>query len=204
MGVADQFGQLKMYLSQVFSIVSLYKTLKGYMYQLTGNTPPIDPSEISVKAFQESSKPKPSKRPLIVFLAMIIGLPYLFSKLFNYLEKNRPVLIQSTGDIRNLEFCKANYDFNSTNPQDLSFANGDLIAVLSKLEPESEWWRGRTQEGKTGLFPKSFVSLIPKRDPLKSSVAPTEGNETGMVGDTSTKKMAIQDLEKAFKNTRII
>jgi hypothetical protein len=101
------------------------------------------------------------------------------------------VTVPSPSDIRNLEFCKALYDFSSGNPQDLPFKAGDLIAVLSKLEEGSEWWRGRTQEGRVGVFPKNYVVLIPKRD---------TGGSVVKIGDIS-KKGDGTDLEKAFNNT---
>ena len=169
-GVADQFGQLRNYLGQVFSILSLYNSAKGLLYRLTGQTPPFDPSALSVEAFQKEQTPKPSKRPLIIFLGLVIGLPYLMAKLIQRMEKNKPALQAAAGqiqrsDIRNLEFCKAQYDYQSTTPGDLSFRKGDLVAILSKLEPNSEWWRGRTQEGRVGIFPRNYVNLIARKEP---------------------------------------
>lgn len=186
MGVADQFGQLRGYLGQVLSILSVYNSAKQLYYKITGQQPPIDPSQLTASAFEEAQKPKPSKRPLLIFFAMIIGLPWLISKLMSHLEKNKSNIVSPPGgisnqgpsDIINLEFCKAKYDFNSENPQDLAFRRNDLIAILSKLEPGSEWWRGRTQEGRVGLFPNSYVSLIPKKEPAAPVVVPSINLET--------------------------
>lgn len=180
MGVADQFGQLRGYMGQVFSMISLYNSAKSLLYRMTGQRPPIDPSQLTADSFQEEMKPKPSKKPLLFFLALVVGLPYLMTKLINHIQKNKPAIkgpgIVSPSDISNLEFCKAQYDFLSDTPGDLPFRKGDLVAILSKLEPESEWWQGRTQEGRIGVFPKSYVSLIPRKTPnleTPSSVAGT-------------------------------
>lgn len=173
-GVADQFGQLRNYLGQVFSILSLYNSAKSLLYRITGQTPPFDPSSLSVEAFQQDLKPKPSKRPLFIFLGLVIGLPYLMAKLIQRMEKNKPALQSAIGasnqtsstDIRNLEFCKAQYDYQSNTPGDLSFKKGDLVAILSKLDPQSDWWRGRTQEGRVGIFPRNYVTLISRKEPI--------------------------------------
>jgi peroxin-13 len=146
-GVAEQFGQLKSYLGQVFSIVSLYQSLKNLGYRLTGrSSPQSNPLP--------TTGPKPSKKPLFFFLALIVGLPFLMSKLIKKLESQKQI------DIKNIEFCKALYDFHSDQPGDLPFRNGDLVAVLGK--EGGDWWRGRTQDGRMGLFPSTYVKLIPK------------------------------------------
>jgi peroxin-13 len=147
-GVAEQFGNLRSYLGQVFSLVSLYQTVKGIGYRLTGRQNPNAP-------IAAPSGPRPSKKPLFVFLALIVGLPYLMSKLIKKLESQRQI------DIKNVEFCKALFDFQSDQPGDLPFRKGDLVAVLGK---EGDWWRGRTQDGRMGMFPRNYVKLIPKVD----------------------------------------
>jgi peroxin-13 len=63
-------------------------------------------------------------------------------------------------DIKNVEFCKALFDFPSDQPGDLPFRKGDLVAVLCK--EGGDWWRGRTQDGRIGMFPRNYVKLIPK------------------------------------------
>lgn len=189
-GVADQFGQLRNYLGQVFSILSLYNSAKDFIYRIAGQRPPLDPSALSVDSFQKEMKPKPSKKPLLIFLGLVFGLPYLMAKLIQRMEKNKPALqaavagnlaqhdqsqLQQPSDIRNLEFCKALYDFQSNTHGDLSFRKGDLVAILSKLEPNSEWWRGRTQEGRIGIFPRNYVSLISRKE-TSPTPAPSDAN----------------------------
>ena len=191
-GVADQFGQLRNYLGQVFSILSLYNSAKEFVYRIAGQRPPLDPSALTVDAFNQEMKPKPSKKPLLIFLGLVIGLPYLMAKLIQRMERNKPSLqaaatgnlahpdqlqLQQPSDIRNLEFCKAQFDYQSNTPGDLSFRKGDLVAILSKLEPNSEWWRGRTQEGRIGIFPRNHVTLIPRKE---SNLAPAAGVDANL------------------------
>lgn len=37
---------------------------------------------------------------------------------------------------------------------DLSFSTGDKVHVTKQ---EGEWWEGRTDDGRQGIFPASFV-----------------------------------------------
>jgi peroxin-13 len=155
--------------------MALYKHIKSYAYRLTGKT---DLSQISADGFNDFAAPKKprwSKKPLLVFLGLVFGLPWLFSKLIKRLEQNRPMQMMNSAEplnIRNLEFCKATYDFQSDQPGDLPFRSGDLIAILSKQDPitkgPSDWWSGRTQEGNVGIFPMNYVQVIPRHEDSSS------------------------------------
>lgn len=151
--------------------MSIYNYIKSFAYRLTGKT---DLSQISADGFNDFTAPKkthPSKKPLLVFLGLVFGLPWLFSKLIKRLEQNRSMQMMNSVEplnLRNIEFCKATYDFQSDQPGDLPFRNGDLIAILSKQDPitkgSSDWWQGRTQEGKVGIFPMNYVQVIPRHE----------------------------------------
>ncbi|KAJ3258473.1 Peroxisomal membrane protein PAS20 [Boothiomyces macroporosus] len=203
-GVAEQFGHLRNYLGQVFSIIALYNSAKRFLYRAVGKQPPIDPSELNSDSFKDFAKqgPKPSKKPLIVFLGMVIGLPWLISRLIKHLEKNKPALPPAQigpADISNLEFCKALYDFQSMEPTDLPFKKGDLIAILSKVDPQTnqpcDWWRGRSQEGRIGIFPKTYVAIIPRKNDKPAENSLKESN----IMEASFEKRPI--VVEEFKNT---
>ena len=57
-----------------------------------------------------------------------------------------------------MERCKALYDFDGVGDDELSFKSGDLILVHSKGK-DSGWWEG-TADGRTGLFPNCFVTMM--------------------------------------------
>ena len=69
----------------------------------------------------------------------------------------------TSAQIRSLEFCRALYDFNGETPTELTFRKGDVIAILSKIDPatgmQGEWWRGRVQNGTIGMFPANYVEV---------------------------------------------
>ncbi|KAL7716669.1 SH3 domain-containing protein [Entamoeba marina] len=52
--------------------------------------------------------------------------------------------------------CRANYDYDAQEPNELTIKAGDLIKVLSN---EGDWWVGELN-GKTGQFPSNYVILM--------------------------------------------
>ncbi|KAJ1030048.1 hypothetical protein NDA16_000961 [Ustilago loliicola] len=53
--------------------------------------------------------------------------------------------------------AQAMYDFNGQEQGDLSFKTGDIIQVTG--EEDEMWWRG-TLDGRTGIFPRSYVRAL--------------------------------------------
>lgn len=195
-GVAEQFGHLRNYLGQVFSLVAAYTTLKKWYYGLRGRALPVDAGSLNASEFSKfavsgvSSTPA-NRKPLWIFLAMVIGLPWAMSRLISILQKRR--LEQQSNQfhpndlnrlqasqIKDLEFVKAMYDFRGTTPEELSFSKGDVIAILQKFDPApgsngASWWRGRTQSGHVGLFPSNRVELIPKKPSQAPAISTGNG-----------------------------
>ncbi|CAJ1077614.1 CD2-associated protein isoform X2 [Xyrichtys novacula] len=57
------------------------------------------------------------------------------------------------------EYCKVTFAFDSTNEDELSIKEGDVIHILSKDTGEPGWWRGETG-GRQGVFPDNFVVML--------------------------------------------
>lgn len=191
-GVADQFASLRNYLGQVLSIFALARWVKGLLLRLTGRAPAIDLDPRDFKDFATAQstgqKPaaKPSKRPLVVFFLAVVGLPYLMGKLVRIIterqEAERKRLEAQNGeqlqhgqqqlglpdgasiDPSKLTFVRALYPYETTDPLELSLKQNDIVAVLSKVDPqsgqESTWWRGRTRDGRIGWFPSTYVESL--------------------------------------------
>ncbi|KAG9053252.1 Peroxisomal membrane protein PAS20 [Serendipita sp. 407] len=131
--------------------------------------------------------PKPSKKPIIVFLLAIFGIPYLMHKLIRRLAERPPILptdasgqpMASMGlvnpgsaagslDPAKLTFAHTLYEFATDSTQELALKKGDIVAVLMMNDPvtgslETEWWRGRTRDGREGWFPRRFVEVIQRK-----------------------------------------
>ncbi|GAC95229.1 hypothetical protein PHSY_002804 [Pseudozyma hubeiensis SY62] len=94
-------------------------------------------------------------------------------------------------DPSKLSFVRALYAYPAADPLELSLQPNDIVAVLSKHDPqtgaESAWWRGRTRDGRIGWFPSTYVESLEsaKERAAKASAA----------GTTSTK--AAESNEKA-------
>lgn len=101
MGLMDQFSILRDYLGQALSMVALYRFVRSLYYRLTGRTPPVNPSDLSPEKFDEFQRVAgSSKKPLLIFLAILFGIPMLLSiiarrmrvKAFEIGPDGRPIL----------------------------------------------------------------------------------------------------------------
>ncbi|XP_062858114.1 CD2-associated protein [Trichomycterus rosablanca] len=67
--------------------------------------------------------------------------------------------VEKDGESNGKEYCKATFNYEATNQDELDFKEGDIIHLLSKDTGEPGWWRGELN-GKNGVFPDNFVMLI--------------------------------------------
>jgi peroxin-13 len=154
-GVAEQMGTAKSYLSKAFSLVSIYTFFKKFISRITGRPMAVSETELTIDAFdcfQNNPKtPSINVRPLLFFIVMSVGIPWLMSKLIN----NSKVSNNSI-DPKNVDFAKVKTEFEASVPGDLSLKINDIVAILSKNDPNtnnpSEWWQGRTQDGRIGAL----------------------------------------------------
>ena len=54
-------------------------------------------------------------------------------------------------------YCQALYDFEAENPGELAFKEGDLITLTSRVD--ENWFQGQ-RNGKTGIFPVTYVQVL--------------------------------------------
>ena len=55
------------------------------------------------------------------------------------------------------KMVRAEYDYSAQGREELTFREGDIIKVIR--EEDNTWWCGEFR-GKTGMFPRDFVSVI--------------------------------------------
>jgi len=78
----------------------------------------------------------------------------------------------------NVKMCKALFDFEAENPDELSFNAGDMITFVEDL---GEWWRGEIN-GNSGIFPASYVELqksAPRAGPPRGRGGPPPASRGG-------------------------
>ncbi|KAJ2613155.1 Peroxisomal membrane protein PAS20 [Coemansia sp. RSA 1365] len=183
LGVMDQFGMLRNSLSSAVGSTFAYDSIRRLVSRITGQPVSVNKNDLDAGKFAEYEKrSRVSKRSLLVFLAIIVGLPYLMTKAIRSIaSRQRRLTAQqiassldgasgetTSGPVQamraiGMEIAQAQYDFAGESKAELGFKRGDLVAVSSKVDiwgKPSEWWRGTTQDGREGLFPASYVAIV--------------------------------------------
>ncbi|KAJ2905700.1 Microbody (Peroxisome) biogenesis protein peroxin 13 [Zalerion maritima] len=209
--VAEQFGNLRNTLGNILGVFTLIRWLRTVFAKLTGRPPPADATALNPIAFAKfegrsaatpdgaGAAPKPSRKPLLFFLAAAFGLPYLMSKVIKSLaasqEQRTGQVMTAAGDggatafdPSKLEFCRVMWDYQpenqpagSTEGLDLPVKKGDLVAVLSKSDPlgnSSEWWRCRARNGKLGYVPSAYLEVV-TRNPTRPQITAAPQEQAG-------------------------
>ena len=68
----------------------------------------------------------------------------------------KPIFKQKTGSLRP-DQALALFTFDADQDGDLGFKKGDVITITKRTENKSDWWTGRTEDGRTGVFPSNYV-----------------------------------------------
>lgn len=213
--VAEQFGNLRQTLGSVLGIFTIMRWIRTAIAKLTGRPPPASSKDLTPAKFAafagklpdgSPASPRPSKKPFIMFMVAVFGLPYLMGKLIKALarsqeeeEKRRmaenPQAFGAPIDPNKLEFCRLLYDFtpdtnmNAVQGLDLAVKKGDMVAVLSKTDPlgnPSDWWRCRARDGRMGYLPGVYLEVIQRRQPAQITSGSQAGSPTGSRAQTMT------------------
>ncbi|KAI0795676.1 Peroxin 13, N-terminal region-domain-containing protein [Abortiporus biennis] len=187
-GVIDQFGQLRNALGSVLGLFGLVRWMKDLLTGRASNPMRGEFREfINGRPVQgpQPPAPKASKKPLIIFLLAIFGIPYAMHKLVKIIterqqaQQGQAQLVPGQPgalpplDPSQLTFARALYPFEASSPAELSLKENEIVAIMAKLDPstgaevESEWWKGRTREGREGWFPKKWVQTLERKKPIE-------------------------------------
>ncbi|KAF1839984.1 uncharacterized protein K460DRAFT_421646 [Cucurbitaria berberidis CBS 394.84] len=214
--VAEQFGNLRQTLGSVLGIYTVMRWIRTAIAKITGRPLPADATSLTPASFAafngrmpdgSPAPAKPSKKPFIVFMLAVFGLPYLMGKLIKALARSQeeeekrkmaenPQAFGQPLDPNKLEFCRALYDFTpNANMQgmDLSVKKGDMVAVLSKSDPmgnPSEWWRCRSRDGRMGHLPGIYLETIQRKQPAQITSGSQSGSPAGSRAQTMTSSSA--------------
>ncbi|KAG5353074.1 hypothetical protein C0989_010697 [Termitomyces sp. Mn162] len=191
-GVADQFSQLRNALGSVLGVFGILR----WMRELITGRPASASMNHEFREFingrpvqgpRGPPPPKASKKPLIMFLLAVFGIPYAMSKLIRILQERAQARAVAHGgllpgqfpplDPSTLSFARTLYPFTATNQNELGLKENEIVAIMGKLDPrtgaevdprmevEGEWWKGRTRDGREGWFPRKFVEVLERRKP---------------------------------------
>lgn len=173
-GVAEQLGNLRNALGTVLGLFGLVRWLKdtitgrrstaggelgnefGDFLRRPPGSPPLNPNA-----------PRTNRKPIIIFLLAIFGIPYLMHRLIRSLQNRLPPPPSSSNtplDSAQLQFGRAMYAFHTEDPVELRLEKGEVVAILQTADPvtgvEGEWWRGRVRSGREGWFPRAYIELV--------------------------------------------
>ncbi|KAI6121967.1 Peroxin 13, N-terminal region-domain-containing protein [Pisolithus sp. B1] len=189
-GVVEQFAHLRNALGSVLGLFGLVRWMKEF---ITGRPSTQNSLQGEFREFINGKPvqgptgppaPKPSKKPLIIFFLAVIGIPYAMSRLVKILNERVQQQQQQIGgppliDPSTLPFARALYSFAPSSPSELALRENEIVAVTSKLDPhsgmevdprsdvETDWWRGRTRDGREGWFPRKWVEVLERRKPVE-------------------------------------
>ena len=238
--VAEQFGNLRNALGSALGIFTLIRWIRTLFAKLTGRPPPADATALTPAAFEAfmhggsvsgttttalpdgTQAPRPSRKPFIMFILCVFGLPYLVGKLIKTLAESREEaqrqLVTANGeqpvplDPSKLDFCRVLYDYTPESQEnagvDLAVSKGDMVAVLSKSDPmgnASEWWRCRARDGRVGYLPGPYLETIQRR-PAQQQQAITSGSSpnsrTNTMDSANAKLEELRSLSAVANNEK--
>jgi len=150
-GVADQFYRLKTHLSGIISALAIIRVLKYFMRRCLRflkiaaalargesiGTNINDAWSISKdindsEKFVKENLKRQTNWPLILFLGVVLGGPYLIWKILTSIESlNKDDTLWMTGKIDHF-IAVSEHDFDAVNVDELSFKRGQRIIIAPK------------------------------------------------------------------------
>ena len=67
---------------------------------------------------------------------------------------------------------KAKYNFDSGNPDELSFVPGEVMDIIDKPQLDPEWWEAMKADGSVGLIPYNYVYTLENSAPVCAPLPP--------------------------------
>ncbi|KAK6645212.1 hypothetical protein RUM43_001488 [Polyplax serrata] len=172
LGVADNFAKLRNAFGQIFSTFAIIRTLnwiyKKLMYLLGIGKDNFTKEAVwsdamnSASNVDNSSKTKRKTWPLLLFMSLMFGGPYLLFKLISELQPNAVreawVPADQPGNL-----AVGLYDFYAASEQELSVtANQKLMIAPKKFQPTDcpGWVLACNENRKIGLVPSNYIGVL--------------------------------------------
>ena len=179
--VAEQFSSLRTTLGSILGIFTVLRWLRTLFAKVTGRPPPANATSLTPSAFASfqglsssnssllpNGQPTPSKKPFLIFLAAVIGLPYLMTKLIRNLAKQtEEQQNQSYQEDRMILGPDGQPMPDQRSHQPIDPSKLDFCRLLYDYTPESVTQGSSPTEGIDLQVKKGdLVAVLSKSDPL--------------------------------------
>ncbi|XP_004066507.2 SH3 domain-containing YSC84-like protein 1 isoform X1 [Oryzias latipes] len=114
---------------------------------------PVRPSRSSAAS---SSAPKPSSSQRLT--ASSAGKNALYPSVSAYKSDTSKSWFAS-GGASGPVIVTAIHQYTAAQPGDLSIVPGDKITVITRTESQHDWWEGKLDDGRVGIFPANYVTF---------------------------------------------
>lgn len=171
MDVADHFIRLKDSLSGFMSVMAIFNTIKWffrrilYMLNLVGEeqiwSDSLTRASEAIKRGQQSiiehGRSQSSSWPMLMFLGVAIGAPYMIYQI----QKPAPVSSKWLTQEDCHYVAEALYDFETSHETELPLRAGQRVIIAPKeQQPKVTDWLLATTDGKrAGLIPMNYVKI---------------------------------------------
>ncbi|XP_077545451.1 peroxisomal biogenesis factor 13 isoform X4 [Haemaphysalis longicornis] len=180
-GVADQFGRLRLHLAQTLSALALLRSLRWLLarawYLLTGRRGGVAAAEAAwgqAASGGAGLPPTPpgdgsSSWPIVAFFGFVVGAPWLLWRIFAAAAANKETRWASGADEHYV--AVAQFDFQADGPNELSLVTGQELRLAPReLQPRVRGWLLASVDGtRVGLVPANYVKVLGARPPSAPS-----------------------------------
>lgn len=179
--VAEQFSTLRTTLGSILGIFTVLRWLRTLIAKVTGRPPPADATSLTPSAFASfqglspsgpsllpNGQPTPSKKPFLIFLAAVIGLPYLMTKLIRGLARQNQEQQNQYNQEGRMILGPDGQPMPDQQPhQPIDPSKLDFCRLLYDYTPESLTQGGPPTEGIDLEVKKGdLVAVLSKSDPM--------------------------------------
>ena len=124
-----------------------------------------------------SIREKPIPAAAATSAAVLDHQPEASSSAINQVQEAASQAVPSGTSAATVSRVRALFDFQPSEPGELQFRKGDVIAVLESVY--KDWWKGSLR-GQTGIFPLNYVEKLP--DPTVEELQRDAQTETEVFG----------------------
>ncbi|CAK8679672.1 unnamed protein product [Clavelina lepadiformis] len=184
--VADHFSRVKATFTDILSSIAVFRLFR-YLYRRAMaalGVHPCDEAWESIKPTSAAAKPStPSEKkswPIMLFVAVVLGGPYLIWKLLKGMSSQKPDASTWMNGDGDHVIARAEFDFQSENDEELSFRAGDrLILAPRDQQPHVRGWLLGTADGKKpGYVPANHVKVLGLRRGRSQAQLPSTNQTT--------------------------